>query len=196
MVALSTSGTNASAKMVVAMGKMYDEFIFDNIDNDLEISPNDLDKEWLGQPQAYMKYAAASAHFRKLSDFAKEKVKTVEATLKADASEDPDSCLGTGVKATVDRVAAYATSHPEFIKAKKEAIEAEYRANMALNAVFAFQQRKDALENLVRLHSMEYFSSPDAKRDINRAFDREARHKAAINNVKQAKERKRLTKGE
>lgn len=163
---------------------MGNKDLFETLNEDLEISATDLDQEWLRQPNLYMKYAAHSAKLRREEAHAKEKCKVLEAQLKADAAEDPDSCLGQGVKVTDAKLQAYATTHPEFIQARNDAIEAEYRANMALNAVFSFQQRKDALENLVKLQSMEYFSTPSVKRDINREFDKKAREDKVNEKIK------------
>ena len=148
----------------------FDENFFDDLDDDLEISGSNLDKEWLRQPQLYMKYAAANAHFRKLAGEARERAKIIEAECKADAAEDPESCLGKGVRPSNEKIAAYSAQHPRVEKARKETVVAEYRADMAQAAVFAFQQRKDALENLVRLAGMEYFASPRDMRNIDRQF--------------------------
>lgn len=163
--------------------------LFETLDEDLEISAIDLDQEWLRQPNLYMKYAAHSARLHRDAAMAKEKYKVIEAQLKSDAAEDPDGCLGQGVKVSDAKLTAYAITHPEYIKAKETAIDDEFRAAMALNAVFAFQQRKDALENLVRLQGMEYFSTPSVKREINREFDKKAKTQKAIENVKKARRR-------
>lgn len=137
-----------------------DENLFDDLETDLEINKVKLEKEWVQQPQLYLKYAMASAFFQNVLADNEQKAKVLFATLKADAAEDPDACLGSGVKATNDRCEAYAIQHPDYIKAKQAIIDAKYDADMAMAAVFAMQQRKEALENLVRLQGMELRSEP------------------------------------
>lgn len=169
----------------------YDENFFDNLDEDLEISATDLDIEWVRQPQLFMRYSMASAHFKKLANEASERVKIVEAELKADAADDPVACLGSGVKPSNEKIAAYAKSHPDYEAASKRAVEAQYRADMADNAVFAFHQRKAALENLVRLAGMEYFAGPQESRSIDRDFGKKARQRAAAESVSNARAKRR-----
>lgn len=137
-----------------------DEHLFDDLETDIEINKVKLEKEWVRQPQLYLKYAQASAFFQNVLAESEQKAKVLFATLKADCAEDPDTCLGKGVKATNDRCEAYAIQHPDYVKAKQDIIDAKYDADMALAAVFAMQQRKDALENLVRLQGMELRSEP------------------------------------
>lgn len=137
-----------------------DESLFDDLETDIEINRVKLEKEWVRQPQLYLKYAQASAFFQNVLADTEQKAKVLFATLKADCAEDPDTCLGKGVKATNDRCETYAIQHPDYIKAKQAIIDAKYNADMALAAVFAMQQRKDALENLVRLQGMELRSEP------------------------------------
>lgn len=145
------------------MKTIYDKNFFDDLESELEIAQFNLEKEWTQQPQLYLKYAMASAYFqRKLGDY-EQKAKVLFATLKADAAEDPETCLGHGVKATNDRCEAYAIQHPSYIEAKDEVVQAKYNADMAMAAVFAMQQRKEALENLVKLQGMEIYSEPKMK---------------------------------
>lgn len=168
----------------------YDDSFFDHLEEDLAIDKLRLDKEWLHQAQLYLKYAMASAHFNKVSALAADNVKVVEATLEADAAEDPDKCLGVGVKATNDRCKAYALQHPERARARDKAIQAQYNASMALNAVFAMNQRKDALEQLVRLMGMELNSTPQARDGTSREYQSMVTQRAASDAVKESGLRK------
>lgn len=164
----------------------FDADFFDGLEDDITIDKHRLDKEWLHQPQLYLKYAMASAYFNKVAALAADEVKIVEANLEADAAEDPDACLGRGVKATIDRCRNYALQHPDRAKARNKAIQAKYQADMALNAVFAFNQRKDALEQLVRLQGMELNSTPYARDGISREGESKVLQRAASDVVKQA----------
>lgn len=165
----------------------YDSNFFDDLEPDLEIQKFKLDEEWVRQPQRYLKYAQASAYFQQELGEAEQKAKVLLATLKADCAEDPETCLGKGVKPTNDRCEAYAIQHPEYIAAKQAAIDAKYNADMALAAVFAMQQRKEALENLVKLQGMELYSEPKASGD----FTKEATKKQATEILKRSATSKR-----
>lgn len=162
----------------------YTEKFFKDLEADLQISQYELIEEWLRQPSLYIKYAMASAHFSKVSAESAEAVKVIEADLEADAAEDPEACLGKGVKATADRVKGYAKTHPDRARAVQKAIDAKYRADMALSAVFSMQQRKDALEHLVRLQGMELHSEPKAYGTNRGDVEKQALQRAASDAVK------------
>ena len=50
---------------------------------------------------------------------------------------------------------------------------------MAQGAVYAFEQRKTSLENLVRLHGQQYFAGPKMPRDLRKEVDRRAQQRKA-----------------
>lgn len=165
----------------------YNRDFFDDLDEDIDIQKFRLDEEWVRQPQKYLKYAQASAYFQQELGEAEQKAKVLLATLKADCAEDPEVCLGKGVKPTNDRCEAYAIQHPEYIAAKQAAIDAKYNADMALAAVFAMQQRKEALENLVKLQGMELYSEPKASGN----YTEEVTKKQATETIKRSANSKR-----
>lgn len=141
-------------------------------EKDLEINPNFLDAEFLNHSQVFMKYAKESARANKTAKLAHEKVKTLRSQLIKVANEDPDNCLGKGIKPIAVNVEAYFRDHATYKRLKQEWIEATYDADLLTNAVFAFQARKVALENLVRLHGQQYFSTPNEPRDLPEAAER------------------------
>lgn len=133
---------------------------------DLYIDPNFLDAEWLNHANVFMRYSAESARAKKAASFADEKVKTLRSQLVKAANEDPDGTLGKGIKATAPNVEAYYRDHPKYQQAKKDWIEAVYYADLMDSAIYAFQARKSALENLVRLQGQGYNAEPQAPRDL------------------------------
>lgn len=164
-----------------------DEQFFDNLDEDLSINKFDLANEWVKQPNLFSKYASASAQLKKEAQERSEKAKLIKAELKADAAENPRECLGEGVKPSNEKVEAYATAHRDYQDAIKKAIEAQYRADMAENVVFAFHQRKSALENLVRLASMEYFATPNGYLETGE-FGRDVRYQENVERIRARKQ--------
>lgn len=160
-----------------------DEHFFDGLDDDLRIKKTDLANEWVKQPNLFSKYATASAELKRIAQEKAEQAKLIKSELKADATENPDACLGRGVKPSNEKIEAYATAHQDYQNAVQKAIEAQYRADMAENAVFALHQRKAALENLVRLASMEYFATPNESGDLG-DFGRDARHQETVDRIR------------
>jgi hypothetical protein len=134
-------------------------------DADLHIDPNFLDAEFLGHSEVFMKYAKESARTKKVASFAEEKVKTVR-------SQVVNRLKTSGEKHTESSIEAAYRLDPDYIKAKEDWLEAVFDADLMVNAVFAFQSRKTALENLVRLQGAGYYSAPTEPRDLPEAAKR------------------------
>lgn len=142
----------------------YDDFEYEE---DLEIDPDALDVEWLEQPRRFMKYCRAAREADRKAKRAHEKLKTVRSELVNKANEDPMTLLGIA-KPTAQAVEAFYRTQQNYKDAKAEWVEAEHERDVLNDAVFAFQQRKMALENLVRLISLDYFKSPVEPRDLSK----------------------------
>lgn len=137
-----------------------------NYDEDLTIDPDALDVEWLRQPQLYFDYARQSAEAEDALKRAEQSMKVIRSELVLEASDPDSGVLGKGIKPTAPTVEAYYRNHPKHQAAKERFFKASFEAEMLRNAVFAFTQRKVALENMVRLHGSGYFSGPSEPRDI------------------------------
>lgn len=142
-----------------------------NYEEDLHIDPNFLDAEWLNIANTIMKYSAESARAKKYASFAEERVKTLRSQLVKEANNNP-SVMGKDVKATAPNVEAYYRDDEKYKEVKAEWIEAVYYADLMQNAVYAFQAKKAALENLVRLQGIGYNSEPQTPRDLPEAAQR------------------------
>ena len=149
-------------------------------EKDLQIDPHYLDAEFMNHPVLFMKYAQESARANKAAKEAEENVKTVRSIIINDAKKSE-------VKYTESTLEAHYRTHPDYIEAKDISVEATFYADLCTNAVFAMQARKSALENLVRLHGQEYFSTPQEPRDLPEAAQRlaEIKNKSAVNSVKE-----------
>ncbi len=121
---------------------------------DLAIDPHNLAEEWLNQPILFMRYSEELAHVRKRLSFQEEKVKIVRSRLIKEAADKAE-----GGK-SADLREAYYRTHKDHIEAKDKQAELEFEANLLESAVFAFNQRKVALENLVKLFIAQYFAGP------------------------------------
>lgn len=146
-------------------------------ESDVTIDETSLDVEWLEQPRLMLKYAREAAHARAEADKAKERLEVTRAELDRNIRHDPDG-YGIG-KITETVVQNTIVAEDAYRKAHEEFIDAQHEAEMARYAVRAMEQRKDALENLVRLHGQQYFAGPRVPRDLQRETEaaREARQK-------------------
>ena len=134
-------------------------------ENDLEIDLVRLDFEFATHAQTFMKYAKEAASANKRAKLADERVKTMRSQLIKEANENPE-VMGKGIKPTAPNVEAYYRDHSDYKEVKKASIEAEYYSDLMTNVIFAFQARKSALENEVRLRGQEYNGEPQEPRDI------------------------------
>lgn len=133
-------------------------------EKDITISPDNLDIEWLEQPSLMIKYAQHAAQMRKEVDEAKQNLDVVRAGVDKDIRSNPEKYeLGKITEAVVQNAIL---SIPEYLEANQQLIDAKYEADMARAAVQAMEQRKDALENLVRLFGQQYFAGPKMPRNL------------------------------
>jgi len=136
---------------------------------DLIIDEGNLEQEWLEQPQRLMTYSKAAADAEAKAKRASEATKTTRSRLWLKIAANPELITG---KSPVAIQEAWVRTQPEFIAARKKEIHAQHEADVLRNAVFAFQNRKAALEHLVQLYSMAYFSQPNGKVDTSATKER------------------------
>lgn len=129
-------------------------------DRDIKINKHQLDAEWVEQSSLFWRYAKAEADAEDVMDRAKERLELV----KADLDKKMRTMLASGDKKPTEAVIASAVLlHDDCRAASTEYLDAKHIYNVFRAAVKAFTQRKDSLENLVRLFGMEYFSTPAVK---------------------------------
>jgi hypothetical protein len=153
---------------------------------DMQIDETALDVEWLEQPNLAMKYGKIYAKARKELTLAEENIKVIRAELIAKANDDPDTCLGAGVKPTGPNIEAYYRNHRKHKAAKDAWVEAQYNCNMAEIAKNEIGfTRKAALEALVTLHGQQYFAGPVFPRNLTKERqEREENKKQSNSSVK------------
>lgn len=136
-----------------------------NYERDIHIDESALDVEWLGQPLLMMRYTRAMARAEKEMMRMKEKQKVKYAELDKSVRKDPAK-YQIMVKLTETVVDGAIISDEEYQKVTEELIEATYEFNMVKGAVDSIKQRKDALQDLVKLHGQQYFAGPSVPRDL------------------------------
>lgn len=133
-------------------------------EKDLHIIESAIDTEWLEQPMKMFKYCALAAQTRMDLDHAKEAFDIIKAEMDKNIRNAPSDY---GLEKVTDKaIESITITQKEYIKASNDYIQAKYENEMALAAVRACDQRKDALENLVRLHGQQYFAGPREPRNI------------------------------
>jgi len=135
-----------------------------NYERDVSIDETALDVEWLQQADLMYKYARYQAETKKAVDEAKEMLEFIRAKLEMDIRANPEN-YGLS-KVTESAIASSILLQPEYQESSKKYIEAKYENDVATAAVRAIDQKKTALENLVKLLGVSYFAGPSAPRDL------------------------------
>ena len=140
-----------------------------NYEKDILIDETALDVEWLEQPRLMMKYTRYAADTRQEMDLARENLDLVRAELDKKIRNDPDRY--DLVKITEGAVTNTIIAQPAYKDAMERFLVTKYEYEVAQGAVRAFDQRKSALENLVRLHGQQYFAGPSVPRDLSKEWE-------------------------
>ena len=152
-----------------------------NYEKDIEIDGEALDKEWLGQAALMIKYCRISAQAQMDLDATKEMVDVVRSGLDKDIRLNMEKYDLTKITDVV--VANTIILQESYTEAYGRYLQTKYEADMAKGAVRAIEQRKDALENLVRLYNGQYFAGPKVPLNINREWvekEKETRVNAGV----------------
>ena len=148
-----------------------------NYERDMAVDESALDVEWLRQPQLMLRYTRHTAEMKRQADQAKEAVDVEAADLDRRIRNKPrafslDKPTEAGVRNAI-------VLQPAYQRATAAYIDAKYEYDMAMAAVRAMDQRKTALENLVRLHGMAYFAGPSVPRDLSKEWETKQHQKKA-----------------
>jgi len=146
-----------------------------NYEKDIKIDELALDIEWLEQPSLMLKYSRHAVETRKILDKAKLNLDVVRARLDKKIRSNPEEYGLTKVVEAAVQNAILDT--PEYLEAHEELLKAKYEAEVAKVVVQSIEQRKEALENLVRLHGLQYFAGPKVPRDLSKEMQRRHQQK-------------------
>jgi len=138
-----------------------------NYEEDIRIDPEMLEYEWIDQPNRMLRYCTILANASRKLDLAKENLDIVKAELDRDVRSDPEK-YGITTKITEDLIKNTIILQGDYVAANHAVIEGKFYEDMAKSAVRAFDQRKDALENLVKLLGQSYFAGPKIPHDLSK----------------------------
>ena len=144
-----------------------------DFENEVDIDLDNLHEEWRTHAQIRYKYAKEVAYLdmkvkqqRKLIEIKKAKLKEAISKLILQVKGENPKFTVQQIDATIAGHTVAITPEKELSDAQDKLIEIEYDLNMAKNALTAFDDRKEALENAVKLWTRNYFSSPTEERQI------------------------------
>jgi len=172
---------------------MTEEF---NIEQDKQIDPDALDIEWLNQPNLFYKYSdALNEAMNRRNDLklhveaAKEEVDRVKAELDLAIREDPEEyglskVTETAVTSTILTQPELQAAQKKYYSSKEALNDAQAEVNKLFTAVNTMEEKKVALEQLVRLLNQQYFSTPVEPRNLSEEY-----FKKTNRNKKGAKEK-------
>ena len=124
-------------------------------DQDIQIDQHKLDREWVLQPQLFLRYMQAAADARQQMDEAKEMVDLTRAQLDTHIRQSAGD-----KKPTEGAITAAIQQSTKYQVVTKSYLEVKNRWEVLKGVTDAFDQRRAALENLVKLFGMGYFSTP------------------------------------
>jgi len=162
---------------------------------DLSIDPLSLDEELKWQPSLFMKWTEKYSDACYQFDRSKERVETLYAQMYEAIAECPEDY---GLERYTEPAIKQAVLQlPEYKKAKKLMHRARKNMNILAGAKDAMRQKKDALENLVRIFLSGYYSDPKIPFKAKEAFSKKQDEAttAQLNKSKRIKRIKRKTHG-
>lgn len=158
---------------------------------EIQINVNELDIEWLKQPELFLEVAQGAADAKLDADRLKEVLDRTNADLNLEVRGDPERFgLDTsGRGPTEGAIHAVILSHPKYTSAKDEYLQAVHRMDILNAAVRAFDHRRAALERLVILHGQSYFAGPREPRQLDPDKLKGWREEMTTNRVREAREK-------
>lgn len=165
-----------------------------NYEKDVKIDIQNLEQEWLNQPDLAIKYGKEWVIAKKKVALLEEKVKVIRSSLTKKVWDNPQKCVGQP-KANVQLAESYYRDHKKHKKAKQELIEAQEELDLIEVARGAIVfQKKDALENEVKLFIAGYFAGPPIPKDLNKVDFSKKTEEQRIDSVKHLNKKNKKSK--
>ncbi len=141
-----------------------------------EISQDNLDREWLRQPKIFFEASVKLADAKRDLEQRRTAFEIRSAELDAAIRNAPEEYKL--VKATEGAIKACILTQPEYIEAKESVEDQKHKCDIFQAAVSALDHRKRALENLVDLFGMQYFSRPTTTANNSEAMEEKSKNRA------------------
>ncbi|KXH69814.1 MAG: hypothetical protein AM326_01705 [Candidatus Thorarchaeota archaeon SMTZ-45] len=164
-----------------------------NYKDDLAIDKDSLEECLVEQPELYAKWSQVWAQAVRERDEAKEALNLVKAELDMKIRKSWD-ILGFDKKPTDMAITTWICAQKDYRDANFILIQATYNVNVLEAAKWAFQHRKDALDNLTKLFLSNYYADSKAVgKETRDMLDdmRQKKHEAVLDNNPRAIKLKR-----
>lgn len=125
--------------------------------NDIVIDEFNLDSEWKKQPRLFLQISEEAQKADLSYKKAKENVEVVKAKLYKSIKTE---MLEEGEKVTEKALENEILIHDDYHEAFDKMLQRQNEAQLLKAGVLAFEQKKSALENMVKLHIAGYFGEP------------------------------------
>ena len=132
-----------------------------DFEKDVEVDSDELDVEWKRHPQVSLKYGKYVVGLRNKYERLKLRRDDIKADLTIRIQNDPKSLIGKE-KPTIKDIDAFIVNSDEHKEVENEILDCHEELGYAEVARRALEDKKSALENLVKLHGQDYFSVPRA----------------------------------
>lgn len=152
------------------------------IREEVGIDENALDLEWRRQPELVFKYALKLGTARLDHDSSKSYVDAIKAEIAREVRNDPTD-FGIS-KLTEAQVKEVVESEERVLEAIEATNAARNKVEVLTAALTALEHKKRALQGLVELHAMGYFSEPKARKPVDRDYLEEEQQKRATKKVR------------
>jgi len=143
------------------------EYSFDR--SIVKIDEEDLVKECLHHPSNVSDVAIALADAVRDRDSKKMELEVLEAELDLEIRKNPDKF--NLPKVTESTVRSALVSQGVYQGVKEELLEANHTVDVLKGLSQALMDKRKSLENLVQLHGMDYFSSPNLSKSSYSAIE-------------------------
>jgi len=128
--------------------------------SDFQINTDDMVGEWTSQPRLVYKYNMKLSAAKKAVEELENNLAVVKAKKEKEIRNNPEK-YGL-IKTTDAAVSTAVTCDAEVVETRKEVTEARYKESVLWAACRALENKKTALENIVRMQGREMFSEPKA----------------------------------
>jgi len=145
------------------------EFDVDELKNDREVDPRQLDVEFMKNSDLMTKWAERLVDAKAHEEFCEFQMDKTQSSLWLRASDNPEKFGIT--KPTVDAIKAGVKLHKDYENAAREYRRARKVVGLLDVAVKAMSVRKSTLESLMQLHALQYFAGPEVPRDLVKAWE-------------------------
>ena len=151
-----------------------------------DINKNNLDEEWVKQPEQYHQAADELVDARDAYERAQAELKVIEAELDSAIRQDPTQFgLEKVTETALERVII---RQRRFVKAQEEMFRAKHVMGLCQVEVSTLDHRKTALENLTKLRLADYFSEPRPPKEDRERLQAAERNHAFRKRAKSEKE--------